>query len=1380
MNLNEVTLNYLRENKLNSFHWVQLLGGTGLRLVDVLSFYDDCEESIDVTDADALPIEAHLLESAPKGITISFRFRIIESLEYITATLTEKSPQGAIELSCDHCAESCVHSMLALMLTGVALNGPTAMLSLNDETFKLRRQLFKLQSSKLKEAEDCKENYIIPADLKFVGISTKASWKFLSVDFFDQSFENLRYDKFDPKTHKSRSYKSEKWSKYLHIPKGKKLNLTGFKQEFSDEAAKLAQLFTYHFSDGRCFSVGEMIFHPLADLVPHEFRLHEQDQADIRMELGDLLGFTNSTGVYHWDYDLRHLRSIMQGLLQRVVRAINLRQLNFYVENAVEPGKFAIIQSVLFKFQDLIKWSVAHDKKNGGFALYPIPRDSACHLLICDKFICDTRNKTILFGGAESILREGQSALDIYGYCDLHLSHSSLKSILAIKAGVSPDGFFGFLVARSPIVLEGGVFELRKRGYLVDFQDGSHLIAGENCKTTVDIDSEGRMKVSHQILQVGESKPLLCVTGISKQMAHLMVFLRGGIPAFKGREAKMLAAQTTAKRDADMRLLKHMGFFQYLVFELLCYVLEGHLTDGQKPTNSSKIWQMLQAKTNLMLGGKADDWNSVMDSSKNNAEALFSQRVVGYFKEFIDWFVKIANAKTHLYTEDGEFSVEEIFFRELRLLHILLQEKVAATEVAQLFKARTDILSGVFESLDLESLLLDSPTPSLTERPFLLPQMSISSENPLMAMLILQPLVERGIEISFNGTAIEHLQANDLDIQLTLNKADGKFKVGQDARSLDWFSLHPQVFLKGKEITQMADLRQLRGGVIEYEGRLFLIPMGQIPTIKRLESFWTKLQGGKRSGYLGSSETIQSIPRSQVLEVLALRASGIDIKGTGEWDQICDFYDQLGRIKSRLKIPKSVKAELKPYQKDGVQWLLDLHSLRLGALLGDDMGLGKTLQTLVFLEVLRSRKELGAALIIVPPSLLFNWQSEIEKFVPQLDFVLLPTGKTLQNLRFETPSKAMVYVTTYGLLAENEAFFASNEWNILIFDEAQNLKNIAAKRTSAARTLNAQFKICLTGTPMENHYGEFYSLLDLLVPGCLGDYEVFKKDFVNSLEVTSEDMRFLQLKAKPLVLRRMKKEILTQLPEKIESKIIIPFETKQKKIYRDVAISYNEKIQSEIDQVGEGKMQLQMLTALLRLRQVCSDPSAIPNVNYKPTPPKIEALVEAVKEIAESGESVLVFTQFLSTLNKVEKHLAQEGVQVFSLHGGLRASQKKKVLTEFEAGKCGSVLIMTLKTGGVGLNLTKASYVFHLEPWWNPAAENQATDRAHRMGQKKHVQVYRYIMHESVEEKIELLKAKKSIQFDNLFLNIESEGGLKEGTKKTNRLTKEDFAYLLT
>ncbi|HWU43786.1 MAG TPA: DEAD/DEAH box helicase, partial [Bdellovibrio sp.] len=712
--------------------------------------------------------------------------------------------------------------------------------------------------------------------------------------------------------------------------------------------------------------------------------------------------------------------------------------------------------------------------------------------------------------------------------------------------------------------------------------------------------------------------------------------------------------------------------------------------------------------------------------------------------------------------------LEGVVEREFHLLYEIFK-KMALSSGGEVFrKSRSSLLAKIWNG-DVEN------DPRLVEGGFHFPTFEKSSTVNASAQISeaidsVQGLLPAGFDIYYQGQPLQELAEDEFHVDFIL-------QTDAEQKYFNWFELNPHFFLKGEEIDPDNMKSFGSGGVIEYQGRMYLIPRKQMPSLRRLEHFWLKLQKGKKdSGAKNRGEKIYKLPRHQILELLALRASGVAIRGDHEWKKICDFYDGMGTSSEDIKLPENVKAVLKPYQVSGVRWLQNLYNLRLGALLADDMGLGKTLQTLTFLEGLREKRELGPALIVVPSSLIFNWQSEVEKFTPDLPLIVFSNrDKDFVGKKLEAREDVVV-ITTYGLLMEHEDFLNQYHWRVLIFDEAQNLKNITTKRTSSARSLNAQFKICLTGTPMENHYGEFYSLVDILVPGSLGKIEDFRRQFVNTEMVTREEMEDLKLKIRPLLLRRTKKEILDQLPEKQETKVSIAFEDQQREIYRDIALAYNQKVQESIAVQGEASVQLQMLTALLRLRQACSDPAALPNVRYEKTPPKIEALLDSVQEIVESGESALVFTQFLQTLDHTCKILQQANIPVFSLHGGIPTKQRQKILADFNKTPGGAVLVMTLKTGGVGLNLTKASYVFHIEPWWNPSVENQATDRAHRIGQSKAVQVFRYIMHESLEEKIEQLKDRKERKFQSLFANTEKVSDLAAGGAA---LSKEDFDLLL-
>lgn len=1063
----------------------------------------------------------------------------------------------------------------------------------------------------------------------------------------------------------------------------------------------------------------------------------------------------------------------MQGLLRRIVSEVNSGNLNFFVQDAARPSYVRNINRVVQSLNENFIWEGSWSGDPWGGKLALMSRDQSTLWRSLDKGAIDSENGLLLLHSFKSEVEVVSQVFGFYGPCEVQsMSHSEAHL----------ENNYGVVEVSKQETLYHGLEDLKSRGIQVRFLGGTYSIPINAYESQMHLTRSGSFYLTHNIQSYGDSDINLKVGGVSRQTCNILFALKGGITQFFGYDAKDMASKSYPKRDWDMKLLKHLGIFQYLVLELCSVVIDGSLTDGRLANNRKKVFALISENIlNLLKNGVELPSGTALDK-------LCSAKVLEYFEKFIKWFFENYEEQTKLYTSTGEIVFEALNKKDLLVVYALLKDYVLEQGGACFQKSRSSVV-GKFSKQAEESLtgitLREVSDSASAQDIFNIPSVAKSPFPLLGSLSVLRPLTEKGFRLYLDGRALEELAEGDFSVEFKLSEAAGDSTNGQKA--IDWFELNPKFFLKGKELDMGTGLSISNGGVVEYQGKLYLVPRKQIPSLNRLESFWLRLQQGPKKGKFASySEKVLAMPRSQVLELLALRASGYPVQGSKEWQEVCSFYDSLGTKRKSLKLPRSIMADLKPYQKEGVEWLHDLYSLKMGALLGDDMGLGKTLQTLSFLETLRVKGKLGPTLIIVPPSLVYNWKSEAEKFVPELSVqIFSPRHRDRLGEIFSERNhgEAAVLIATYGLLAENEALFSSVSWNILIFDEAQNLKNITAKRTSAARALNAQFKVCLTGTPMENHYGEFYSLMDLIVPGGLGDVDEFRQRYVNPTQVPAEDIEHLRLKVKPLVLRRTKKEILSQLPEKVESKVSINFETKQKKLYRDVAISYNDKIQQTIKESGESKCQLQMLTALLRLRQVCSDPSALPNVSYAKVPPKLETLLESVKEVVESGESALVFTQFLPTLRRTEEALKKEGIAVYTIHGGVSTSQRQNVLKDFEQCQTGSVLLMTLKTGGVGLNLTKASYVFHLEPWWNPAVENQATDRAHRMGQEKSVQVYRYIMHESVEEKIELLKGRKESQFRSLFADMENESemGANLGNKTgSSRLTKEDFDLLIS
>jgi hypothetical protein len=643
------------------------------------------------------------------------------------------------------------------------------------------------------------------------------------------------------------------------------------------------------------------------------------------------------------------------------------------------------------------------------------------------------------------------------------------------------------------------------------------------------------------------------------------------------------------------------------------------------------------------------------------------------------------------------------------------------------------------------------------------------------------------VRVMLNGKPVESIDPSLFRYEFTVanalstNEADHALN-----KTINWFDLHPQYFLNGKPIDLQRAQKLVREGIVEYEGAFYLIDLKKLPSQKALDLFWSRLSNQKalnsgRASFDGNTNR-EIYQRHHTLDLLALRRMGIPFVGPKEWEDICRYFDALSEPKPMLRLRDNLNDVLKHYQKNGIQWLWDLYHLKLGGILADDMGLGKTIQTLGFIDTLHLHKKYHRSLIVVPVSLAYNWMAESEKFTPNLKVVVFDPAKDIHE-------DTDVLVCTYGLFTLHGERLAQAGFHNIFFDEAQNLKNRETERFKAAEKFSAVFKVALTGTPMENHLGNLYAILTVVAPGTLGNYAEFARDYVkpNSLP-TKESLEFLRAKVRPLILRRTKDQLLTELPEKTETQIKIDFTSKQKTIYKKTAMAFSENIAQIIAKDGERKSQLQMLTALLRLRQICSDPGGVPGIKYDEVPPKLECLFEMLTEIVEEGHSVILFTQFLKTFEQIQKIAISKGLPIMSLCGADSRAARVQTLRSFNEGPDAAILLMTLKTGGVGLNLTKASYVFHIEPWWNPAVENQATDRVHRMGQSKAVSVYRLIMKESVEEKVEILKTRKGLLFDQMFgenyssrENAESvEMSVGKDSAGGAMLTKQDFDLLLS
>ncbi len=464
-------------------------------------------------------------------------------------------------------------------------------------------------------------------------------------------------------------------------------------------------------------------------------------------------------------------------------------------------------------------------------------------------------------------------------------------------------------------------------------------------------------------------------------------------------------------------------------------------------------------------------------------------------------------------------------------------------------------------------------------------------------------------------------------------------------------------------------------------------------------------------------------------------------------EQLRDFARRLRDFAQQpCAAPESLNATLRPYQQDGLSWMQTLRALGVGGILGDDMGLGKTLQTLAHLLLEKQAGRLDRpCLVVMPTSLIPNWQDEAARFTPQLR-VLTLHGSARQR-HFERLAEHDLLLTTYALLPRDIERLAEQPLHLLVLDEAQNIKNATSKAAQAAGRLDARQRLCLTGTPLENHLGELWSLFHFLMPGWLGDAKAFNRTYRTPIEKhgDSERLQHLVARIRPFLLRRRKEDVARELPSKSEIVHWVELSPAQRDLYETVRLAMDRKVREEIDRKGLARSQIVILEALLKLRQVCCDLRLIKHEANRAarggSSGKLESLLQMLEELLAEGRRVLLFSQFTSMLALIEQELQQRGIPYVQITG--ETQDRRDPVRRFQSGEV-PLFLISLKAGGTGLNLTAADTVIHYDPWWNPAAENQATDRAHRIGQDKPVFVYKLITRGSVEEKIQQLQQRKA------------------------------------
>ncbi len=486
------------------------------------------------------------------------------------------------------------------------------------------------------------------------------------------------------------------------------------------------------------------------------------------------------------------------------------------------------------------------------------------------------------------------------------------------------------------------------------------------------------------------------------------------------------------------------------------------------------------------------------------------------------------------------------------------------------------------------------------------------------------------------------------------------------------------------------------------------------------------------------------------------------------WKKLRTKIHQFKEIQ-QLTQPKELNATLRPYQLQGMSYMNFLREYHFGGILADEMGLGKTVQTLSFLQYMKECGCKGPNLIIIPTSVLPNWEREAQKFVPGMSRLVI-YGAKRENM-FKQIANTDLILTTYALLRRDLDEILKFEFNSIILDEAQNIKNPNTITARSVRKLNARFKLCLSGTPIENSLLELWSLFEFLMPGFLGTQHSFQKGFVKPIKDGDEDsLKYLKTRVTPFILRRTKSEVAKDLPPKIENTYYCALADEQLELYASLAKKLKTQVMQTVDEKGIAKSQISILDALLKLRQICCHPNLlkmnIPGVNTFLPSGKFEAFKDLLNGIVEDGHKVLVFSQFVEMLKIIRAWLETTEMPYAYLDG--TSKDRFEQVDRFNNSPDIPVFLISLKAGGTGLNLTSADYVIHYDPWWNPAVENQATDRTHRIGQTRQVFSYKMICENTVEEKILKLQDQKRGIADSII----------PGQNSWKNLTRSDLELL--
>ena len=566
------------------------------------------------------------------------------------------------------------------------------------------------------------------------------------------------------------------------------------------------------------------------------------------------------------------------------------------------------------------------------------------------------------------------------------------------------------------------------------------------------------------------------------------------------------------------------------------------------------------------------------------------------------------------------------------------------------------------------------------------------------------------------------------------------------SQSGDWFQLEGTV---STDPSLVLSLKQLLGLTQDNRGRFVKMEDGQYISLSH--QFRKKLDSIQRYAEQSGEGVKISGLASLALEDLTDMVGELTVDEA--WKKHIHNIHELDE--HNPQVPSTLQTELREYQEEGFRWMSRLAKWGVGACLADDMGLGKTIQTLA---LLLERAKLGPVLVVAPTSVSNNWDSEIRKFAPTLKPHFYRDGGRAELLEKAGPFD--VVIASYGLLQQDGEEFIEKHWATIVLDEAQAIKNINAKRTKIAHKLQADLKVITTGTPIENHLGELWSLFRFLNPGLLGTQQQFMQHFITPIERDGDHDARLHLRKliQPFILRRTKTQVLDELPPKTEITVEIPLSEPERALYEAVRSSAVENLSKQPDQQQGGGSHLKVLAAITKLRLASCHPKLV-MADSTLSSSKLDRFGQLVEELLENNHKALVFSQFVKYLSIIREYLDERGIKYQYLDGSTPVAKRKERVDAFQDGE-GELFLISLKAGGSGLNLTAADYVIHMDPWWNPAVENQASDRAHRIGQTRPVTIYRLVAENTIEQKIVKLHQHKRELADSLLEGSDMSGSM--------------------